>query len=91
MPLFQAAWLFYMDNSALVLNSLALFYALCGTWLVVATQLRAARTMRLVSNSAGVLEDELPIGMQRSNRLFVLVGCVCLGLGLLLSLASSLI
>lgn len=91
MPLFQAAWVFYLNNSALVLNSLALFYGLCGSWLVLATQLRAARALRLMSSSAGPIEAELPLGMQRSNRLFMLVGCVSLGLALLLSIASSLV
>lgn len=91
MPFFQAGWVFYLNNSALVLNSLALFYALCGSWLVIATQLRTARTLRVMSSSAGVIEDELPLDLQRSNRLFVLVGCVCLGLALLLSIASALV
>lgn len=91
MPFFQAAWVFYLNNSALVLNSLALFYVLCGSWLVLATQLRTARTLRLMSSTAGVVEDELPLDLQRSNRLFLRVGCVCLGLALLLSIASALV
>ncbi len=90
MPPLQAAWVFYLDNSALVLNSLALFYSLCGSWLVLATQLRVARSQRLMSSSIGSVEAELPLSMQRSNRLFVLVGCICLGLALLLSIASAL-
>lgn len=91
MPFFQAAWIFYLENSALVLNSLALFYGVCGSWLILATQLRTARTLRLLASSAGVVEAELPLSTQRSNRLFLLVGSFCLGLALLLSTASALV
>lgn len=91
MPVFQAAWFFYLNNSALVLNSLALFYGLSGSWLILATQLRTARALRLMTSSVGVIETELPLSTQRSNRLFILVGCLCLGLALLLSFASWLV
>lgn len=91
MPVFQAAWMFYLNNGALVLNSLALFYGLCGGWLIVATQLRSARAMRLLSSPSGVIEEELPLSLQRTNRLFVLVGGLCLGLALLLSISSLLV
>lgn len=87
MPLFQAAWLMYMNNSALVLNSLALFYGLCGGWLIIATQLRTARAVRLLSSPSGMIEDPTP-ALQRGNRLFLRVGGLCLGLALLLSCAS---
>lgn len=90
MPFFQAAWIFYLENSALVLNSLALFYGVCGSWLILATQLRTARTLRLLTSSAGVVEADLPLSTQRSNRLFLLVGSFCLGLALLFSTASAL-
>lgn len=89
MPLFQAAWLMYMNNSALVLNSLALFYGLCGGWLIIATQLRTARAVRLLSSPSGMIEDPTP-ALQRGNRLFLRVGGLCLGLALLLSCASLL-
>lgn len=90
MPVFQAAWIFYLENSALVLNCLALFYGLCGSWLILATQLRTARALRLLASPAGPVAAELPLSTRRSNRLFVLVGCLCLGLALLLSIASAL-
>ena len=89
MPFFQAAWVMYMNNSALVLNSLALFYALCGGWLIIATQLRAARAVRLLSSPSGVMEEAA--SAQRGNRLFMRVGGLCLGLALLLSIASALV
>lgn len=90
MPLFQAAWVMYMNNSALVLNSLALFYGLCGGWLIIATQLRTARAVRLLSSPSGMIEDTTP-ALQRGNRLFMRVGGLCLGLALLLSCASLLV
>lgn len=90
MPLFQAAWVMYMNNSALVLNSLALFYGLCGGWLIIATQLRTARAVRLLSSPSGMIEDPTP-ALQRGNRLFLRVGGLCLGLALLLSCASLLV
>lgn len=89
MPLFQAAWVFYLNNAALVLNSLALFYGLCGSWLILATQLRTLRAQRLLSSDAGTLEEELPLASRKTNRLFSLIGCLCLGLALLLSVASA--
>ena len=91
MPLFQAAWLFYLDHSALVLNSLALFYGVCGSWLILATQLRTAQAKRLLNSSAGPVEAELPLSTQRANRLFTMIGCLCLGLATLLTIASSLV
>lgn len=90
MPLFQAAWVMYMNNSALVLNSLALFYGLCGGWLIIATQLRTARAVRLLSSPSGMIEDPTP-ALQRGNRLFLRVGGLCLGLALLLSCAPLLV
>ncbi|WP_229710375.1 hypothetical protein [Halopseudomonas pertucinogena] len=78
-----------MNNSALVLNSLALFYALCGGWLIIATQLRTARAVRLLSSPSGVMEEAA--SAQRGNRLFMRVGGLCLGLALLLSIASALV
>lgn len=91
MPLFQAAWVLYMNNSALVLNSLALFYGMCGGWLIIATQLRTARAVRLLSSPSGVVEDEPTPARQRGNTLFMRVGGLCLGLALLLSCASALV
>jgi len=38
----QAAWLYYLENPALVLNGLALFFAVNGSWLWIATQLRSS-------------------------------------------------
>lgn len=92
MPVLQVAWSFYLNNSALVLNSLALFYGLAGAWLIIATQLRTARASRLAATAAGTLDMAGPAtGNPRANRLFMLVGGVCLGLASLLTLAARLV
>lgn len=90
MPLFQAAWVMYMNHSALVLNSLALFYGVCGSWLIIATQLRMARAVRVPGSPSAVLA-EVPPPNPRGNHLFMRVGGSCLGLALLLSAASRLV
>ena len=80
MPVLQAAWMYYLHNPALVINALGLFYALSGTWLLLATQVRASRALSQLATSPATL---------RINRLFNRVGFVCLGAGLLLSLIST--
>lgn len=90
MPVLQAAWLYYLDNPALVLNGLALFYGLAGGWLWLATQLRSARAVSRLATSPGVPADTTAnAATQRVNRLFYAVGGVCLLLATVLTLASS--
>ncbi|WP_339844861.1 hypothetical protein [uncultured Halopseudomonas sp.] len=90
MPLFQAAWSYYLSNPSLVINGLALFYALSGSWLVFAAQWRFARgSVRLAAGFASSLDnDEMPLD-HRVNRLFYRVGLGCLTLALILSLLST--
>lgn len=91
MPILQVAWMYYLNNSVFVLNCLALFYGLSGSWLIIATQLRTARADRLAADAAGTLTlNDAPVN-HRANRMFMLVGGVCLGLALLLTLAARLI
>ena len=91
MPILQDAWIYYLNNSAFVLNCLALFYGLSGSWLIIATQLRTARASRLAADATGSLTlSGAPLN-HRANRMFMLVGGVCLGLALLLTLAARLI
>ncbi|QJD58887.1 hypothetical protein HG264_08165 [Pseudomonas sp. gcc21] len=90
MPVLQVAWLYYLNNPALVLNGLALFYGLAGGWLWLATQLRSARaTARLATSPAVSGEATIPAATQRINRMFYAVGGVCLLLATLLTLAST--
>ena len=80
----QAAWLYYLENPALVLNGLALFFAVNGSWLWIATQLRSSLG-RLPPSETDISQQR----DQRINRLFYSVGTVCLSLALLLSLVST--
>ncbi|PKM31804.1 MAG: hypothetical protein CVV07_01470 [Gammaproteobacteria bacterium HGW-Gammaproteobacteria-11] len=89
MPVFQAAWTFYLNNPALVINGLALFYALSGSWLLLATQIRASRQTSLLVTSPAASEITLAPATLRINRMFNSVGFACLGLALLLSLIST--
>lgn len=89
MPVLQAAWMFYLHNSALVINALGLFYALSGSWLLLATQIRTSRSLsQLAASPAANLDLQNPATL-RANRLFNRVGAVCLGAGLALSLLST--
>ncbi|HIZ49478.1 MAG TPA: hypothetical protein IAA18_00175 [Candidatus Pseudomonas excrementavium] len=92
MPVLQVAWLYYLNNSAFVLNCLALFYGLSGSWLIIATQWRTARAVRLAAGGSGSLAlTGTPVRAHPANRMFMLVGGVCLGLALLLTLAARLV
>lgn len=92
MPLFQAAWLYYLSNPALVINGLALFYALSGSWLVFAAQWRAARgSAQLTAGIASTLNSEEPPLDNRVNRMFSRIGLGCLTLAMVLSLLSTLV
>lgn len=88
MPLLHAAWMFYSQHSALVINALALFYALSGSWLLLATQIRSARLSQPATSPAGITQEPSPATL-RINRMFNRVGGLCLGAGLLLSLIST--
>lgn len=90
MPIFQAAWLYYLENPALVLNGLALFYGLAGGWLWLATQLRSARAAQRFATSPAISADTAGMAStRRINRMFYTVGSVCLTLAMILTLAST--
>ncbi|HDZ56785.1 MAG TPA: hypothetical protein ENI17_01505 [Pseudomonas xinjiangensis] len=90
MPVFQTAWMYYLANPATAVNALALFYAVAGSWLWVATQLRSARANAHLSTSPAVATpSDLEAATQRINRVFYAVGGVCMTLALLLSVISS--
>ncbi|MAD26918.1 MAG: hypothetical protein CMK82_12090 [Pseudomonadales bacterium] len=85
----QAAWLYYLENPALVLNGLALFFAVNGSWLWIATQLRSSLGRQRLATLPPSETDISQQREQRINRLFYSVGTVCLSLALLLSLVST--
>lgn len=88
----QAAWMYYLTDPAMLLNGLALFYALAGSWLWIATQLRTARAQVRLATSPSAPDgatSTLSDATLRINRLFYTVGGACLGLALLLSLLGN--
>lgn len=90
MPVFQALWMYCLDNPARALNALALFYAVAGGWLWAATQLRVARAAARLATSADTeMAAEIPESTRRVNRMFYCVGGACLALAMLLSLIST--
>ena len=92
MPVLHAAWLYYRSNQALVINGLALFYALSGSWLVFAAQWRSVRgDLRMTAGIASELNQREATHNGRLNRMFACVGLGCLALALLLTLLSTLV
>lgn len=85
----QAAWLYYLENPALVLNGLALFFAVNGSWLWIATQLRSSLGRQRLATLPASDSDLSLQRDQRINRLFYSVGAVCLTLALVLTLIST--
>ncbi|AHY41865.1 hypothetical protein CXK93_04690 [Stutzerimonas decontaminans] len=78
---------------AFIVNGLALMCALCGGWLLVATQRRQARALRrtVVAQAASDLRDTVAgdTTTQRINQVFYRFGWAGLLLGLSLSVASQ--
>jgi len=79
---------------AQLLNGLALFFALAGGWLLIATRAREQRAQaRLAGDGEGELEDEqawaLDAATARVNRFFYCFGGATLLLALLLSWSST--
>ncbi|WP_341707081.1 hypothetical protein [Halopseudomonas sp.] len=85
----QAAWLYYLENPALVLNGLALFFAVNGSWLWIATQLRSSLGRQRLATLPSSESDISLQRDQRINRLFYSVGAVCLTLAVVLTLIST--
>ncbi|MBC9251904.1 hypothetical protein A9179_16660 [Pseudomonas alcaligenes] len=90
----QALWSLFLTHPAQVINGLALFFALAGSWLLLATRLREQRAVaRLVASSEldemdeeACLQDE---PTQRLNRFFYGFGTATLAAALLLSWVST--
>tara|TARA_R110000751_G_scaffold249300_1_gene349020 strand:+ start:411 stop:689 length:279 start_codon:yes stop_codon:yes gene_type:complete len=86
----QAAWLYYLAHPALVINALALFFAVAGSWLWLATQLRGLLAAQRIATAPETPQlHTSDRATQRSNRLFYRVGGLSLGLALLLSMIST--
>lgn len=90
----QALWSLFLAHPAQVVNGLALFFAVAGSWLLLATRVREQRSVaRLVASSElDEMEEEASLqdeATQRLNRFFYGFGGATLGVALLLSWGST--
>lgn len=88
----QALWSLFQAHPSQVVNGLALFFALAGSWLLLATRLRERRALAQLAADSELteLDDEaLDERTLRINRFFVGFGWSCLSLALLVSWLST--
>lgn len=90
----QVVWSLCLAYPSQAINGLALFLALSGGWLLLATRWREQRAVArvLAAGEGGALDvDELAsyAQVERLNRFFYGFGGLGLGAGLLLSLLST--
>jgi hypothetical protein len=90
----QVLWSLCQSYPAQVVNGLALFLALAGGWLLLATRLREQRAAvrpLLEGELAEMTADELPadVRVARLNRFFYAFGGACLLAALGLSWVST--
>ena len=90
----QALWSLFLAHPGLAANSLALFFAVAGAWLLLATRLREQRGLaRLAAESqfdelagqASLLTE----ATLRMNRFFYRFGYACLAIALAVSGIST--
>lgn len=89
-----ALWWLVEAQPGLWLNGLALFVALAGSWLLLATRLREQRALSRLLAGSGLQSLEaagyaMDAPTQRINQFFYRFGAVCLLSALLLSWLSS--
>ncbi|MBM7060160.1 hypothetical protein JQX08_05515 [Pseudomonas sp. UL073] len=90
----QVLWTLVQTYPAQVVNGLALFFALAGSWLLLATRLRERRALARLAAETQLAEleaDSLPLDERtlRINRFFVVFGWACLASALLVSWLST--
>lgn len=89
----QVFWSLLFNHPAQVLNSLALFFAVAGAWLLLATRFREQRAVAgLVVGSQVELSDEASLlseSTRRLNRFFYVFAGITLLAALLLSWFST--
>jgi hypothetical protein len=90
----QALWSVFLAHPAQSLNTLALFFALAGSWLLLATRVREQRAVaRLIAGGAVKdMAEEVSVfdvPTQRLNRFFYRFGSASLALSLALSWGST--
>lgn len=92
----QALWLLVDGQPGQWLNGLALFFAMTGAWLVLATRLREQRALEriLAGNALSEVAQQdyaADAPTQRLNQFFYRFGLACLAAALLLSWLSTLL
>ncbi len=90
----QMLWSLFVGQPAQALNGLALFFALAGAWLLLATRLREQRAVArlLVNGDADAMPEQACVFDEptlRLNRFFYRFGYATLLLALTLSWAST--
>ncbi len=85
-----ALYAFFNAQPGHWLNLLALFFAVAGAWLLLATRYRQQASVGALifdgERNAGALTDA---ATQRVNRFFYQFGCTCLASAVLLSWSST--
>ncbi|MBB2495749.1 hypothetical protein [Aquipseudomonas ullengensis] len=90
----QALWSLFLAHPAQAVNTLALFFAAAGSWLLLATRVREQRAVaRLAADGElNELDEEASLldePTQRLNRFFYRFGGASLGVALLMSWVST--
>jgi len=90
----QALWSLFLAHPAQLTNALALFFAVAGAWLLLATRLRERRGLARLAAESELEEVEgdaslLDEPTLRLNRFFYHFGFACLATALAVSWAST--
>ncbi len=83
----QSLWSFVAGHPGQALNAVALFLALAGSWLLLATRLRESRAATLLAAERGNLVEEAPSA--RINLFFYRFSSVSLAASVALSWFST--
>ncbi|MDX5373389.1 MAG: hypothetical protein LPK18_13260 [Pseudomonadaceae bacterium] len=88
----QYLWNLFSSHPAQVVNGLALFLALAGSWLLLATRFREQRAQAQLATGHGRGNNDLALldePTRRINRFFYLFASITLVAALLLSAFST--
>lgn len=88
----QYLWTLFSTYPAQTINALALFFAVAGSWLLLATRLREQRAGARLAAEMDQLDGEASLldePTRRINRFFYAFGAAALSVALLLSWYST--
>jgi hypothetical protein len=89
----QALFSLALSHPAQSINALALFFAVAGSWLLIATHIRQRRAIAGLLADSEVAENAelstLDASTMQLNRFFISFGYACLGIALLVSWFST--